>query len=186
MSLARYKDLCIDAVDVERMGRFWSRALGLELDLRGSDPARLTGATPQHTVWVNPVPEAKTVKNRVHLDVNAASVEEIASLGATVLDDHSFRWTVMADPEGGELCVFVREGPVERRLYELVVDSKEPHEIAAWWADVLDPPRRDHGRRGRARDGRRLGRPRRGRRDRLARAGRPGGQRVLRLPRRLS
>ncbi|HEX6514109.1 MAG TPA: VOC family protein [Nocardioidaceae bacterium] len=102
-----------------RADRFWSSALGLELDLRGSDPARRAGAAPQHTVWVNPVPEAKSVKNRVHLDVNATSVEEIASLGATVLDDHSFRWTVMADPEDGELCVFVREGPVERRLYEL-------------------------------------------------------------------
>jgi hypothetical protein len=119
------------------MGRFWAAVLGLELTLHGSDPASLTGPTPQHTVWVNPVPEAKTVKHRVHLDVNASSVEEVAALGATVVDGQSFRWTVMADPEGGELCVFVREGEIGQRLYELGVDCREPHTLAGWWAEVL-------------------------------------------------
>ena len=49
------------------------------------------------------------------------------------------RWTVLADPEGGELCAFVR--PPERllayRLLELVVDAVDPARIAAWWADRL-------------------------------------------------
>jgi hypothetical protein len=86
------------------------------------------------------VPEPKTVKHRMHIDVNAASVEEVVALGATVLDADSFRWTVMADPEGGEFCVFVREGDIDQRLYELVVDSgssEDAHRTAAWWADVL-------------------------------------------------
>ena len=47
----------------------------------------------------------------------------------------------MADPEGGELCAFVREGEIERRLYEIGVDSGDSpeacHRIAAWWAEVL-------------------------------------------------
>ncbi len=83
------------------------------------------------------MPEPKTVKHRIHIDVNAASVEELVSIGARVLDDQSFAWTVMADPEGGEFCAFVREGEVTRRLYELAVDSAQPHDIATWWAEVL-------------------------------------------------
>ncbi|MDQ4055294.1 MAG: hypothetical protein M3237_21730, partial [Actinomycetota bacterium] len=47
----------------------------------------------------------------------------------------------LRDPEGGELCVFEpkdKQSAVPAyRLYELVVDSAEPREIATWWADVL-------------------------------------------------
>jgi hypothetical protein len=138
MTLASYKDLCIDAADPERLGRFWAAVLDLSLDLRGTDPSPLTGPTKQHTVWINPVPEPKTVKHRWHIDVNAGSVEALTALGATVIDAESYPWTVMADPEGGELCVFVREGEITRRLYELVVDcGADPHPLAAWWADLL-------------------------------------------------
>jgi hypothetical protein len=136
---ATYKDLCIDAVDAHRLGRFWARALGLEFGVEPDDGpmADLSGPTPAHRVWMNPVPERKSVKQRVHLDVHAASVEEHVAWGATVLDADSFRWTVMADPEGGEYCLFVRDEPPRYRLYELVVDAAEPAAIAAWWADVL-------------------------------------------------
>ena len=60
------------------------------------------------------VPEPKTVKNRVHLDVKVgpglreAEVQRLEGLGARVLDEHDDaegRWTVMADPEGNEFCV---------------------------------------------------------------------------------
>ena len=54
------------------------------------------------------MPEPRTVKQRVHLDVHVAAVADLVDLGATVLDD-SQRWTVLADPEGGELCAFVRD-----------------------------------------------------------------------------
>jgi catechol 2,3-dioxygenase-like lactoylglutathione lyase family enzyme len=137
MALARYKDMCIDATDPERAARFWAAVLGLEANLRGSAPSPLLGSTKEQTVWVNPVPERKSVKHRVHLDVNAASVEEVVALGATVLDDTSFPWTVMADPEGGEFCVFVRNGEISSRLYELGVDCAEPRALASWWARVL-------------------------------------------------
>ncbi len=137
MALARYQDLCIDAVDPDRMGRFWSSALGLRLDESSGVPYRLTGPSERSTVWINPVPESKTVKHRVHIDVNASSVEELRSLGALVVDDESFPWTVMSDPEGGEFCVFVRKGEISQRLYELVVDSTAPDTIAKWWAEVL-------------------------------------------------
>ncbi len=143
MTLATYKDLCIDATDARLLGRFWADALGLELHDAGPDSAgdvKLLGPTPQHTIWVNAVPEPRTVKQRVHLDLNVSSVEELLAIGATVLGD-THHWTDMADPEGGELCAFVREGAIERRLYEIVVDcSPEPGEtlrLATWWADVL-------------------------------------------------
>ena len=81
-----YKDLCIDAVDAHRLGRFWALALGLDLGLEPDDgpDADLSGPTPQHRVWINTVPEPKTVKQRVHLDVHGASVDEHVAWGATV------------------------------------------------------------------------------------------------------
>ncbi|MFE1785385.1 VOC family protein [Streptomyces sp. NPDC059506] len=60
------------------------------------------------------VPEAKTSKNRLHIDVHAgpgrreAETARLESLGASVLrevDEPGGRWTVMADPEGNEFCV---------------------------------------------------------------------------------
>ncbi len=149
MAIARFKDLCIDANDPGVLGAFWARALGLELHTQDDGDTYLTGPTPEHTVWVNRVPEPKTVKHRMHLDLNVESVEELTDLGATVLDAESFRWTVLADPEGGELCAFVREPPVTQRLYEIGVDTGDSaaaaHRIAAWWADVLGAELGDGG-----------------------------------------
>ena len=83
-----------------------------------------------------PVPEPKTVKHRVHLDVHVAAVADLVALGATVRGD-SQPWTDLADPEGGELCAFVRDPArlTDYRLYEVVVDSADPAAIATWWAD---------------------------------------------------
>ena len=91
---------------------------------------------PAHTLWLNQVPEPRTVKQRVHLDVHVAAVSDLLDLGATVLDDTQ-RWTVLADPEGGELCAFVRDPSdlPDYRLYEFGVDSADPARIATWWAD---------------------------------------------------
>lgn len=141
MTAARFKDLCIDAIDPVLMGRFWARVLDLEVHEREDAGVMLSGPTAQHTIWVNAVPEPVTVKQRVHLDVNAASVDEVIAAGATVLDDESFPWAVLADPEGGELCVFVREPPIDQRLYEIGIDTDDSAEaaadIASWWASLL-------------------------------------------------
>ncbi|WP_193611062.1 VOC family protein [Nocardioides lijunqiniae] len=137
MSAATYKDLCIDAVDAPRLARFWAEVLHREVDRDDADLTRLTGPTERHTVWVNRVPEAVTVKQRVHLDVHAASVDDVLSAGAAPLDLETFRWKVLRDPEGGELCVFERDPVPDERLYEIGVDSADPERIATWWADVL-------------------------------------------------
>ncbi|PWN03397.1 hypothetical protein DJ010_09865 [Nocardioides silvaticus] len=137
MPLATYKDLCVDAVDAHRLGAFWAAALGLELERHDDGDARLVGPTPQHAIWVNTVPEPVTVKQRVHLDVNAGAVDDLLALGATVVDLESFPWRVLRDPEGGELCMFEVEEPSSYRLYEVVVDAVDHHAQAAWWAGVL-------------------------------------------------
>ena len=59
------------------------------------------------------VPEPKTVKNRMHLDIHAddieAEAERLVGLGATRVEgpiaEWGERWIVLADPEGNELCV---------------------------------------------------------------------------------
>src|SRR5215213_5616602 len=117
--LAAYKDLCIDAVDAGRLGRFWAGALGLRVETLDDGDVRLTGATPQHTVWVNTVPEPVTVKQRVHVDLRR-DVAEVVALGGEVVDAESFRWTVMRDPEGGELCTFAPREEKSLGFYELV------------------------------------------------------------------
>lgn len=146
MALATYKDLCIDAVDVPTLGRFWADALGLELELHDDGDAKLTGRTDRDTIWLNAVPEPVTVKQRVHLDVLAHHADDVLALGAVPEDLVSFPWKVLRDPEGGELCVFEREELTDRRLMEIVVDCADPDPITTWWADLLGGVRRDDDR----------------------------------------
>ena len=141
MPLATYKDLCIDACDAEAEARFWGGLLGLTAGGPHHNGAWwLDDDTGQAVAWVNAVPELKTVKNRVHIDINAEGLEAALAAGATVVEEFP-RWTVMRDPDGQEFCVFVREAPIERRLYELVCDSgpgmEECLAIARWWGEVL-------------------------------------------------
>ena len=130
-----FKDLCIDAISPEVLATFWASALGLRAEPSGAD-FRLVDDVPEHTLWVNKVPEPRTVKQRVHLDVDVAAVSDLTDLGAVIIDDAQ-SWTVMADPEGGELCAFVREPDrlPDYRVYEVVVDAADPVTIATWWAE---------------------------------------------------
>ena len=132
---ARFKSLCIDAVDIEAAAKFWSAALGLEIN-RPAGEIELVGPSATHSIWVNQVPEPKTVKNRVHLDVRTGSLAELAELGAAELAPVR-DWTVMTDPDGQEFCAFVRKRPPEYRLFDLVVDAEDPRTIATWWAELL-------------------------------------------------
>jgi hypothetical protein len=95
-------------------------------------------------VWINTVPEPGTVKQRVHLDVRTASLDDVVALGAEVVDADSFRWVVAKDVEGGELCVFPVRPGTRPGLMEVAVDSGDPVRIATWWADVLGMERQDH------------------------------------------
>jgi hypothetical protein len=122
--MAEIKDIVFDCARAAPLARFWSAALeGYEvMPYDDEELARLAavGKTPEtdpNVIVVGPgprlcfqeVPEPKTVKNRVHLDVNAgdrgAEVERLCLLGATVSEVYD-DWTRMADPEGNEFCVF--------------------------------------------------------------------------------
>ncbi|WP_347350392.1 VOC family protein [Intrasporangium sp.] len=138
MPLAAYKDLCLDAVDPRAEGAFWAPLLGWELQLLDDGDACLREGDAVR-VWVNRVPEPTTVKNRLHLDVNVATVDEAVALGAEVVDDMR-RWTVLRDPDGQLFCAFVRE-QLQQRPYELVLDvtgdTADAHRVAAWWQGIL-------------------------------------------------
>ena len=138
MPIARFKDLCIDASDPARLGRFWGAVLGRGWKAKDDGDGLLTGPTRQHTIWVNQVPEAKTVKHRVHLDIYATDLADLEALGATIVEPQhgTRRWTVMADPEGGEFCAFLRPEMPAEGLHGLVVDSADAQAQARWWAGV--------------------------------------------------
>src|SRR5260221_11440506 len=96
------------------------------------------------------VTEPKTAKHRVHLDIYARDLAELEELGASIVEPrHGTRtWTVMADPEGGEFCAFLRSGLPAERLHGLAVDSADPEAQARWAGGV-------YGASGRANAGRR-------------------------------
>lgn len=106
--------LTFDCADPRRIAGFWADALGYEVVDVGEDEAEI--ADPAGAGWpilFLVVPEGKTVKNRLHLDLRptdsmAQEVERVTALGATefrfVEEGGSF-WTVMLDPEGNEFCV---------------------------------------------------------------------------------
>jgi hypothetical protein len=114
--IARFKDLCLDANDHQRTARWWCEVLGYEVchDDDDDEPRRAewpvpivdpTGRGPM--IWVNPVPEPKTVKNRMHIDV-WGDVNDLLESGATLVRARGgdIEWDILADPEGNEFCVF--------------------------------------------------------------------------------
>jgi hypothetical protein len=138
MPLATFKDLVIDAAGAAKLGRFWANLLGHDLRLHDDGDARIEGPTPQHTIWVNRVPEPKTVKQRVHFDIYACSLADLEALGSWVVEpqQEGLKWTVMADVEGGEYCAFLRDELPADRMHGLVVDSADARAQADWWGGV--------------------------------------------------
>jgi Glyoxalase-like domain len=147
MAIARFKKLCVDATDPAALGTFWAAALRQEYRPWPHGEGGVFGTSAQPTLWLNRVPEPKTVKHRVHLDIYTESLAALEELGARVLvpegDDR--RWTVLADPEDGEFCAFVRAVPPEPRLHGIGIDCVNPAAQARWWGyvfgrDVVDDP----------------------------------------------
>jgi len=99
-AIARFQDVCLDASNPARTGAFRAAGPGRAWQAKANGNGLLTGPTPQHTIWVNRVPEAKTVKHRVHLDIYARIWRSLEALGATILErQHGTRtWTVMPIP----------------------------------------------------------------------------------------
>ena len=96
-----------------------------------------------------PVPEPKTIKNRIHLDVSAtdgdqdAEVERLLALGARRVDigQGDVSWVVLADPEGNEFCVLEARRQPERRdehgRPQVLIDCADRDRLAAFWCAAL-------------------------------------------------
>jgi len=107
-----WEQVIVDAADPGALGRWWAEALGWvvvddspeEYEIRPT-PDRLPGL-----LFVR-VPEAKSVKNRLHLDFRPddrqAEVDRLLALGARHADigQGEQPWTTLQDPEGNEFCV---------------------------------------------------------------------------------
>ncbi|MEE1941338.1 VOC family protein [Streptomyces sp. TRM 70361] len=108
-----WEQVAVDSADPAALGRWWAEALGWvvvndspeEYEIRPA-PDRLPG------LLFGPVPEGKTVKNRLHLDFRPddrdAEVARLLALGARRADvgqSGTESWVVLADPEGNEFCV---------------------------------------------------------------------------------
>jgi hypothetical protein len=93
-----------------RRGASATRLKGVVIDSR--NPAGLDPPEPGagRTPWIKEVPEQKTVKNRVHLDLwlPGNDVAPLVALGARGLrvPDDEIDWWVVAEPEGNEFCAF--------------------------------------------------------------------------------
>jgi hypothetical protein len=101
--------LAIDCHDPAELAGWWSRLLGGSVEVDSDGDATLH--TPDGlTIDFLRVPEAKSVKNRLHLDLRstdlAEATEQAVALGATRADDvyDGGHWQVMRDPEGNEFC----------------------------------------------------------------------------------
>ncbi|WP_443071279.1 VOC family protein [Streptomyces sp. NBC_01465] len=113
-SLIRH--ITIDCADAFALATFWSKVLDAPLSDEDNpgDPEALVEAPGVGVLFIQ-VPEAKSVKNRVHLDLQPQDrsrdeeVERLLELGAALVADHrkpdGTGWALMADIEGNEFCV---------------------------------------------------------------------------------
>jgi hypothetical protein len=120
----RWYSVVVDCHDLAAQGRWWAEVLGWDIVYEADDELVIASATmleqtPRERgpglVFVR-VPEEKTLKNRLHIDVSqpadgdqAAEVDRLLALGATRADvgqdDEKVSWVVLADPERNEFCV---------------------------------------------------------------------------------
>ncbi|MGH8776877.1 MAG: VOC family protein [Jiangellaceae bacterium] len=144
----------IDSLDPASQARFWSAATGWPIAMESPDEVAVEpsdGDLDGVPLVFVPVPEAKTVKNRVHLDLRSFSpadqvdtVDMLRDLGAVPADigQGDVPWVVLADPEGNELCVlepredYEDTGPVAA----VVLDAAAPTARAAFWSAATGWP----------------------------------------------
>ena len=109
--MGKLRFIIMDCADARKVGQFWASALdGYEADEQEGGVLLKTDSGPQIAFEV--VPEGKTVKNRLHLNIAAddrlADVKRLVGLGATEVEEinvEGYVWTNMKDVEGNEFCV---------------------------------------------------------------------------------
>jgi catechol 2,3-dioxygenase-like lactoylglutathione lyase family enzyme len=120
----RISHTSVDSRDAYAQSRWWAEVLGWSEDpedpnLPGHDECMVFSPDGRQRLLFIEVPEAKSVKNRLHLDLaptdrsREEEVERLLGLGATQVADHrrpdGRGWVTLADPEGNELCVLTSE-----------------------------------------------------------------------------
>jgi predicted enzyme related to lactoylglutathione lyase len=115
--IARLDSVTIDCHDPEGLAAFWASIFGAAEEWRGGDPVQYVdlGATDSSPVLrFQRVPESKTVKDRIHLDLRVDDIEEacgrVNQLGGVRVERDDFHeydvvFRVMLDPEGNEFCL---------------------------------------------------------------------------------
>ncbi|MET0490060.1 MAG: VOC family protein [Acidimicrobiales bacterium] len=108
-----------DTLDPYAQAQFWSQVLGTGLDPEdapGDPAATVSLGDGRPPLLFEQVPDAKSVKNRLHLDLEPQQprdheVDRLLGIGATPVDDRrrtdGTGWVVLADPEGNEFCVLM-------------------------------------------------------------------------------
>jgi predicted enzyme related to lactoylglutathione lyase len=104
----------LDCIDADALANFWSSALGFR---RGTFHPPYVRLVDPNERWPNlllqQVPEPKSGKNRMHLDIQVADVdlevERLLALGAGLIDpphdDAGFLTAILTDPQGNEFCL---------------------------------------------------------------------------------
>jgi predicted enzyme related to lactoylglutathione lyase len=107
--------LVLDCADPGRLAVFWAPALDyVDLGSAGAYAVLVPNGRPGPKLLLQQVPEPKTTKNRMHLDIETPDIEAEAArlerLGARrarpgAIQEHGSTWILMTDPEGNEFCV---------------------------------------------------------------------------------
>jgi hypothetical protein len=108
---ALIKSVSFDCADPLMLATFWAAALGTDVDEDATSDLAFVEAAGWGGpgMWFARVPEPKTAKNRMHLDLRAPEtmakeVRRLTALGAVIVEPHEGH-TVMNDPEGNVFCV---------------------------------------------------------------------------------
>jgi hypothetical protein len=126
---SKFTELAIDCADPSGLARFWCSVLGYEVQEEEDGYVAIgsplvpegrdrPGPVPPTLAFAR-VPEGKTIKNRLHIDVNPTDrdqdeeVRRLLDLGARRVDlgQGEVSWVVLADPEGNEFCVLASRCP---------------------------------------------------------------------------
>jgi catechol 2,3-dioxygenase-like lactoylglutathione lyase family enzyme len=117
---SRIDHTSFDCHDAYALSSFWAKVLGFtgvpdEPDEPGDDECMIIDPDGAQRLLFIEVPEAKQVKNRVHLDLvptdrtRDEEIDRVLALGASPVDDlrepDGTGWLVLADPEGNEFCI---------------------------------------------------------------------------------
>jgi len=120
VTIGRVLAATVDCAEPAALARFWLRLVGGEIDLRtvSHNWVALRDVPGIGNLGFQKVPEGKSTKNRVHLDIEVESIEEAAAeavrAGATVrgttIEEPTNFLLVMLDPEDNEFCLIRRKG----------------------------------------------------------------------------